>query len=464
MRIDKKNRIEERLVLTAMIVDGSVLGRIAIKWNGNLFKTKWSNIIGDWCVKYYRKYEQPPLAQIESLYRTWAETNNDKETVRLVEKFLDSLSQEYETLQKESNSDYLLDIAGKYFNQVQLERLAEEIQNEIDLGKPEIANDKVVGFNKIELGVGEGIDIFQDRQAIMEAFSEKKESLIIYPGDLGKFFGDSLGRDEFISFMAPDKRGKSFWLQDIAFRGALQRKRVAYFEAGDNSRNQIMRRFMIKVAGRPLKAKTIKYPVRLKKIPFKNEVKIKTEERTYDQHLDWRFCWDKCQKILQKKIKSTQTYFKLSCHTNSSLSVAKIKSILQSWELEGWSPDIIVIDYADIMDMNHYGIEGRDRINETWKQLRGLSQHYHCLVVTATQSDAAAYSAKVIKQENFSDDKRKMAHITGMLGLNMTEEEKKKGITRLNWIVLREEEFNVSRCVYAAGCKDIGNVAILSAL
>ena len=166
---------------------------------------------------------------------------------------------------------------------------------------------------------------------------------------------------------------------------------------------------------------------------------------------------------MQKKIKSKELYFKLSCHFNSTLDVNGIDNILQDWEREsGWIPDIILIDYADILKMVYPNREGRDCINETWKRLRGLSQKRHCLLMSATQSDADSYDRGTLKMKNFSDDRRKIDSVTGMIGINQTESEKKRGIMRLNWISLRDGEFHPSHCVHVAGCLALSNPAIKS--
>lgn len=165
---------------------------------------------------------------------------------------------------------------------------------------------------------------------------------------------------------------------------------------------------------------------------------------------------------MRKKVKSKDAYLKLSCHFNSTLSVDGIENVLQDWERDGWIPDVIVIDYADILKMEYPNMEGRDRINETWKRLRALSQRRHCLLVSATQSDASSYDRNILKMGNFTDDRRKIDSVTGMVGINQTEHEKKRGIVRLNWISLRDDDFHPSSCVHVAGCLSIANPAICS--
>lgn len=467
MKIVKTQRQEERSILTYMIVDKVVLGKIADKKLLNPFKTSWANLISSWCIKYFNKYEEAPGKQIESLYYSWTKKNKDENLSKLVETFLTSLSEEYEEVLENLNSDYVVDLAGTYFNRVLIENTIEEVSGNLDRGNVEEAQNNLLKFTSIEIGKGEGIDVFQDSKVIKEALEEQVESIIEYPGALGRFFKNELSRDGFVAFLGPEKRGKTWWLIDVAYRAMLQRRKVAFFEAGDMSKNQIMRRLMVRVCKRPLRATTITIPTSITMPDKENGDKcavITSAVKKFDDRLSWGEAMKACEKLMRLKIKSKQPYFKLSCHPNSSLSVKGIKGILANWAREDWIPDVIVIDYADILDMNHPGKEGRDQINETWKQLRSLSQEYHCLVMTATQANSSSYSATTLSQNNFSDDKRKFAHVTGMIGLNAIAEEKKSGILRLNWIVLREDEFDVQRCVHVAGCLAIGNPAMKSCL
>ncbi len=459
MKIKKHKGNEERLILIGMIVDDTVLGRISSKWQHKMFKSKWANLIAKWCVSYYRKYEEAPGNQIESLYASWAEETKDSETINLVEKFLSTLSEEYEELTEESNSDYVIDRAGEYFNKVKIERLTEKIQGDLDRGKIQAAVNHTLAFNQIEMGIGEGINVLQDAEAIREAFQEKGESIIQYPGDLGKFFKGSLIRDSFIAFMGPDKVGKSFWLMDMAFRAMLQRKKVAFFDAGDMSQNQVMRRLMIRTARRPIFPKIIDYPIHIEK-DGDYGVAVEFEEQIFRKKLSWRKARKACKRLMKSKIKSKDPYFKLSNHFNSTLSVNMIQETINNWAMDEWIPDVIIIDYADILMMTAPGLEGRDLIDNTWKQLRALSQRMHCLVVTATQADTPAYDSKIITKKNFSGDKRKNAHVTGMIGLNQTSDEKELGVTRLNWVILRDGAFNEKKCINIAGCLAIANPAI----
>jgi hypothetical protein len=443
-----------------MIVDKTVLGKIAARWKPPMFSSSYANKVAEWCVNYHKKYGKAPGFHIQSIYESWVTDTRNKDTAELIGRFLDGLSKQYKRLRRDSNSQYVVDLAGSYFNRVKLNNLAEAISGDLDQGKVNRAVRRTSDYRKLEMGVGEGIDVFSDKDSIREAFEETHEPIISYDDKhnregLGKFFGDTLERDGFIAFMGPDKRGKSFWLLDIAFRAVTQKRRVAFFECGDLSKNQIMRRFMIRVSKHPLYPCSYRFPMQIEKKGPPRCVRKRCKKP-----LSWQTAYKHCRKLTNGR--GLKSLLRLSCHFNDTLTVEGIRGILDEWARDEWIPDVIVIDYADILNMNHIGLEGRDRIDYTWKQLRRISQERHCLVVTATQSDASAYDARTISRKHFSNDKRKNAHVTGMVGLNQTPKEKDWGLMRLNWVVLREGWFSERQCCFVATCFERANMAVKS--
>jgi replicative DNA helicase len=151
-------------------------------------------------------------------------------------------------------------------------------------------------------------------------------------------------------------------------------------------------------------------------------------------------------------------------HPNNSINVRGIESLLDVWERDGWIPDVIVIDYADLLLPPNNKVDKRFQIDDTWKQLRGLSQSRHCLVLTATQADASSYRTKILGKSNFSESKTKLGHTTGIVGINVTPAEKEMQVRRLNWIVLRDADYNELECLYIAGCLGICRPMIMSYL
>jgi hypothetical protein len=463
MKVQQRSLNEERVILIGMIVDRTVLGRIATKWTLPMFRAPYANKVGDWCVQYHKRYGKAPGPHLQHIYESWAANAKNDELIGTVGQFLDGLSRQYQRLRRQSNSDYLIDKAGAYFNRVRLERLTDTLTGDLDVGDTERALSRVAKYRKLDMGVGECVDVLGDQEALRTAFATQGEPLIRFSDGLGKFFGNHLERDGLIAFQGPEKRGKSFWLQELAFAAVLARLRVAFFECGDLSQHQIMRRFMVRVSCHPLSAGQVKYPQGIKLKQQKEGpplVLLREQTRVYKKPLTWRKAWRACKKLTKRR--RLKSVWRLSCHYNATLSIDGMQEILDEWGHDDWIPDVIVIDYADILAMEYPGLEGRERYDHTWKQLRRLSQERHCLVVTATQAAARAYKVQTQSQDHFSEDKRKNAHVTGMVGLNQTPLEKEQGIMRLNWIELREGFFSPYRCCYVATCPQLANMSVRS--
>ena len=150
--------------------------------------------------------------------------------------------------------------------------------------------------------------------------------------------------------------------------------------------------------------------------------------------------------------------FRISTHANDTLTVSEIRAICDRWErTDGFVPDVIVIDYADLL-VAEKSKEFRHAQNEIWKNLRALSQKRKCLVVTATQADAKSYEKNLLSMSNYSEDKRKFAHVTAMFGLNQDRysREKKLGIMRINQLVLRSGEFDSTTTVTVLQSLNLG--------
>jgi len=469
-RIKKMEGSEERRVLIGMITSDSVLNVIAAQWskesNGSgLFKSKHSNLIASWCIKHHEKYSMAPKAAIQSIFDSWSDKQRklgDDKTPEMVGDLLESMQQENRNLGK-LNAEYITDLAGRHFNRVRLDQLTDELQGELSVGDLQKAEAIINQYKRVELGVGAGVDPLRDMEAVQQAFADRQEPLVEYDGELKKFFGHAFERDGFVAFLGSSKRGKSFWLQDVAWRAMEQRRRVAFFEVGDMSQNQIMRRFMARAAHRPLKAELVRKPVAIKREGI-GKPSIKYKSKYFSRGLSWRKAWKACERIVRIS-KTSRPLLRLSCHLNNSIPVSGIEGVLAGWEREdeqGWTADLIVIDYADILAPEDSRRDVRDQTNDTWRRLRALSQKMHCLVLTATQADARSYQSHLLRRQNFSEDRRKHDHVTGMIGISVEDEEKEKGLCRLNWIDLREGEFSETRVIYVVGCLALANPAMVS--
>lgn len=508
----------ETLIITGMIVSDRFLKEIQLIYSHNLMEIPFARTVAKWCIDYWKKYKKAPNVHIQDIYNSQSRNGLKEDMSELIGMFLSSMSHEYERADQ-FNVDYLLSQAEARFKEGSLKNLAEDIQAYLSQGQYEEAEKLLNDYKRVELPQSLGINPFTDREAIYRAFERNdEETLYTPPSALGKFLGP-IERSSLTAFMGGEKKGKTFWLMQFGIWGIKARCNVAFFEVGDMTQRALVRRIHVnntrssdKRWGDTLipvldcihnqkdectrKERVCSFGVMHRKhgsegewskasiedvpdyVPctechkdgwvnqkrswvdgFKGAVWYKKENIS---RLNWKHAWDLGKRTMSR-VGSKR--FKLSVHHNNSINVDGIETQLDRWEqMEGFIPDLIIIDYADILAPMDTRMDERGRQNDTWKALRALSQKRCCAVITATQANAASYTKKSLREDNFSEDKRKYGHATSFITLNQTAEEKKAGIMRLGQMFVRESDFDVGKQCTVLQCLDIGRPYIASFL
>jgi len=520
--MQKPDRMIERRIVIGMIVSTDYLSRVNRIWSPAFFTSDAARIISTWCMEYFNKYTKAPNTDIEAIF--YDKLASKKIPQDLAEEFeeeiLPGLSEEYDREGK-FNSGYLYDQTVKYFKAQQLRLHSQQIQQLTEQGRYEEAEKLAREFKPTVLDeVSIGLDLASEeaQERVERAFNAELQHLINYPGALGDMWNDHLVRGGFVGLMGPEKRGKTMWLIELAMRAVRQKCNVAFFEAGDMSEPQILRRICIYIAkksDRPRYCSEFYQPVgdcvknqldkcrrpdcncdfgALTKVFPNTSVKDLRGQLKYDELVeivkenpdyepcDSKMCdervgsiWlvhvpkkrpltgQEAKKHLKKFFTRYKRHFKLMVYPADTLTVAEMKRCLDAWERqEGFVPDVICVDYADLLTAPVR--EFRHRQDYIWKNLRALSLERHCWVITATQADAASYETNRLRLSNFSEDKRKYAHVTAMYGLNQDPDgrEKELGIMRINELVVREGEFSPVNEVTVLQCLRMGRAFLES--
>jgi hypothetical protein len=495
----------ERKIVIGFITSTEFLQKIQPLWKSRYMQSILTKHISRWCWEYYQKYNKAPGKDIDGILYRKSQAGISADLLEEIEEdILPSLSEEY--MAGDWDISYLLEQTKKYISERRLSLLADDI-------KAQLAENELLAAENLATSYRPGID--DTTQALdlssgkavtvlKHAFDYTYTNIIEYPRELGKMWNSQLVKGGFVSLLAPEKRGKTFMLMDMAIRAVRQGKRAAFFQAGDMTESQFMVRIAIHLAK---KSNLEKYagkvyePVRdcvlnqigacdkperegnvevfPERIPeqMKKELEFDDIKEALKDEPDYKPCHN-CSEYITKRLgnvwmrqvnvgdvlsaqeavkhwrKFFRRYkhrFKLSTHANGTLAVKDIKALLDIWEREGFLPDVIIIDYADLLEPDLPGKDFRHQQNYIWKALRGISQEKNePLVITATQADAASYDVKSLRMKNFSEDKRKFAHVTAMYGLNQdpSGREKKLGILRINEILVREGAFDTNNQVY----------------
>jgi hypothetical protein len=447
----------ERLCVTSLCLDTKVLAAVHNQLKSNSFASKWANIVCDWCLKHFAEFaEAPGPTGIEARFTEWAPAA-DEALAKIVESWLTGLDPE-----SGLSTDYAIELVRKTAQKASLKKVIAQATIALERGKSEEAAELIKAWERPRIGQPlDGVFPLDDPLAIAAAFEHStREPLVQYRGSIGEFFGPTLSADCFVSLVAPEKCGKSYWLMDICWSGVAQGRRVALFSVGDMSQSQMLLRLSPKLCRKPLKKGNFRIPTSL---TYKDKTPIVEYMQRRSQS---DISQEETIEAFQSFRGNDEKRFRLVTEPACSLSAFDISNRIKRWaEEEGYVPEIVVIDYADILADPPGHKERRHAISANWAELRALSTRMKCLVVTATQANASGYESWLLSKSSFSESKTKLAHPTAVFGLNVTDEERRLGVTRLNSIAVRESEYqmdNPGTVLGVAGCSKVGRPAIVS--
>ncbi len=467
MKVTEVEGTALKMVITGMIVSREVLGKVAPVYRDGAFGQPWADKIASWCVAYHTSSRgRAPGKAIRDMFYMWAEANHDQNTEKMIAAFLGGLSDSYDPAA--FNAAYTADLAGQVLNRARLEGIRDRLTQALESGRLDVA-EAALTVPKTELGRGSFLDVFGSPSAVKAAVLSKTAAtpVVKFDGALGTFMEPLLVRDAFVAFEAPEKRGKSFCLQEVAWQGYLQGRRVAFFSIGDLSEDQMMARFVCRANERPHRAtrelQTVRIPVYIERSGADATATVTHKEVTFPEDLHWKSAWRRMREIQATLPEGGRDRLRLATYSAGTLTVQELANVLDRWETaDRWVPDLVVLDYADILAPPPGRMESREAIDKNWMMLRSLSTARRILLVTASQTDADSYDVEIITKRNFSGSKTKNAHVSAMIAINQTPMEKDAGVYRLSLPAARESELSESTCLYVAGCLAIANPFMLS--
>jgi hypothetical protein len=458
MEIEEFSGADERSILIACVLHTRFLARVSGSVGREPFRSSWSNTVYSWCIRHYTKHGRSPKKQIIHYYESWSKKARDKQLSKVLNRFLSALSGEAERNGK-IDYDHTLALAEDYFTQVRLEKIHEELKEGLKRGTNNKLVQEVQSFKAVNLRGADYIDILHDKKAQKEALEAQANVIVRWPGAAGEFFGSEFAEDSLVGIMAIAKGGKSFTCMQTAELGARQGHDVGYFQVGDLSKNQIIRRFQKLAARRPLHAKIYQKPTSIYLPEDRNEIAVvETKLREFESDLTW----EAGEKAYEKLAKRCKGKIALSYHPTKTVNARDVHTIIAQWYEAGFKPKLIVLDYAGNLAPIDFKVKPDEQIADTWAELRHISEKFNLCFVTPNQANAKGFRSYILTRDNFRGSLMILAHVTAFLGINSTDEEKTKGILRYNFVVRRDDNFSESHCLHAASCLEEAKAIVLS--
>jgi hypothetical protein len=413
-------------------------------------------IVINWCLDYYTKYQKAPNQHIQEIYND-NKHQLEKEDQELISNFLQHLSDKY---QKENlNEKYVLDLSLKYLSKINLSILNTQIEALKKENKIDEAENLVLTYNKLSLEteIKQETKIFGDIEAAQKACdnesnNNENEKLFKLPGELGEKLG-YIYREDFFSLNGVNKIGKSYYLRKIALICAGYGLNVIMFNL-EMSHLKYRRIFYQDIAGE-IKNKPEDFVII--KIPYFEKVGEKYNIK-YEEFKKQGLTGRKIKGVLRKEKIKNKGEILLRSFPSNTLTFQKMSKCLDEYALQGFIADVVLIDYLD-NQKEFSKNEHRHTINEKWTNARRLAQEKHIAVGTVSHTNKKTNTKNIVKGDS-TEDIRKEAHVTHMLGLNQLPEDKAKQVMRVNIIHNRDGDSNEKEMFLSLECRAIGRVMI----
>lgn len=418
----------ERLIVKGLIVSKEYASQVAPVLDTDLLDSRFIKTVVTWCLNYFQEFKKAPGKTIEDIYRSKSDKLDD-ESRTAISTMLTSLSDEFDN-EKELNYRYYCIQTEKYLDKQKLKRLSEKIKIEVSQDNISEAKNAITNYSQVRVAQSEGVDLFKDREKIKSLLNRKESDVIFhFPGALGNVIADC-ARGEFVAFTAPEKRGKSWWLQESSLWSLLAGKSTVVFNL-EMLESQVIMRLAQRLTGQPLIEKNLGCPV-----PYLDRDGKTVRTRKSTKKLLTPAEADKKIASLFPLVRGAR--YKFICWPPSSHSLADVKQQLHIWEQEdGYIPDTVIVDHADRLVPERKYTELRHGIDSIWEGLKGLAIEKSCLVLSATHSKLASARKRITEETATAEDKRKAGHVDRMIALNQTIQEARDGLMRVNVIYER---------------------------
>ena len=442
--VEKVDISVESRILGNLIMSTELLGRVRQIVDPSLFESPVSRIVGQWVLDYFDRMQCAPEKAITDIYISRRSELSESDAA-LTHTFLKNCSASW----KPTSVKYAEDVSSKFFQQRSLERLCDSLKNKASSGNVEGAQRLIAEYVKPELVHSRSVNLLFGVGPIQHAFQNEDEELFALRGGMNELVGGPLCRGELVAFLAPPKSGKTWWMIDTAIV-AMTRGQKVLFISLEMTEEQIVRRFWQSLSGcsrfgeeapgsafqqNGQKWDLVQGSRSTKKIDLSAET-IEGIQRTY--------------------LSVSSGDLKVRCYPPRTLTLQKLQSELKLLEVfENFVPDVIVIDYADIMALPS-GKERRLQLDELWLGLRNITLDKNNLIVTASQTGRETVGGRRDANEsNIAEAVSKVNHVTRMITINRSKKDKRLGIYRMSCQTLRDGKECFEQLV-VCNCLEIG--------
>lgn len=138
---------------------------------------------------------------------------------------------------------------------------------------------------------------------------------------------------------------------------------------------------------------------------------------------------------VKKRLKQIPGELVIKYYPTKAAGVMSLASHIEKCRLQGKKPDLVIVDYADLLRGSGRGREVRHELGNIYEDLRGLAGEYEIPIWTASQANRSALQEDVIQADKIAESYSKIMTADFVVSLSRKIEDKAAGTGR--WHVIK---------------------------
>ena len=369
-------------ILAAMFTDRTFLQQIADIIQPDYFESDANSWLLDIILDHFREYKTPPSKDVLKVKVT--EVDNDVLKTAILEQLKDVFR-----YMESDDLTFVKDEILRFCKNQEIKRAIMDSVNLLKIGNYDEIKTKIDSAMK----AGADTDIGHEyKKEVVARYTESARDTISTGWDvIDDLMDGGLAPGELGVVMAPAGIGKSWLLINIGANAVKQGKTVIHYTLELND-NYVGQRYDSVVTG----------------IAAQN-LKNYTDD-------------------IEEKLKTLSGELIIKYYPTKSTGVMGIKAHIEKTIMLGNTPDLIVVDYADLLKVSSK--DKHEALEELYEDLRGMAGEYGVPVWTATQANRSALEDDIIEADKIASSYGKVTVADFLMSLARKVEDKLSGTGR----------------------------------
>ena len=369
-------------VLAAMFVDRTFLQQIADIIQPDYFESDANSWLLEILLDHFREYKTPPSKDVLKVKVT--EIDNDV----LKTAVLEQLKEVFRYMESDDLT-FVKDEILKFCKNQEIKRAIMDSVGLLKMGSYDEIKSKIDSAMK----AGADTDIGHEyKKDVVARYNEAARHTVTTGWDvIDDLMDGGLAPGELGVVMAPAGIGKSWMLINIGANAIKQNKTVIHYTLELNE-NYVGQRYDSVITG----------------IAAQN-LKNYTDD-------------------IEEKLKNISGELIIKYYPTKSVGVMGIKAHVEKTIMLGNKPDLIVVDYADLLKVSSK--DKHEALEELYEDLRGMAGEYGVPVWTATQANRSALEDDIIEADKIASSYGKVMVSDFLMSLSRKVEDKLSGTGR----------------------------------